>query len=187
MVVVVCCIAGTLVRFLIWRIGDLICRKLPNLKPANNIISYTFALCGSAHDCQLKIHQCILVTDSPSLILTKISCYMVLSVVCIMSYHVKDTCTFIGCIDNTATLQHQIKLSMQLQLQLWTKINTIATYTVSMNVSQLELDLWITYSYTMHYLNLEYYYTVTNNLISDYHGGMAQLNVFLTKVINSSN
>ena len=54
------------------------CRKSPDLKPTNNImISYTIALCRSTRDHQIKK---LPMTDSPNLMLAKVSRYTVVRV-----------------------------------------------------------------------------------------------------------
>ena len=69
------CIAGNfgkVFNLANWRF----CGKSPNLKPAN-IISYTVDYAEALAIAKFKIHQCILKTDSPNLMLAKVSRYTV--------------------------------------------------------------------------------------------------------------
>ena len=67
----------TLAGFLIWRIGDFAENCLIKNPP---ILSHTLSHYAEALAItKFKIHQCILMTDLPNLMLAKVSRYMVLS------------------------------------------------------------------------------------------------------------
>ena len=52
--------------------------KLPNLKPINKLLFHTLSLYVEVLAiAKFKIHQCIPMTDSPNLMLAKVSCYTV--------------------------------------------------------------------------------------------------------------